>query len=106
MPFVDVDGLPEQNPIPGYHARFVHSEHMTVAFWTVAADAPLPEHRHPHEQIASVVAGKYELVVGGETRVLTPGMVAVIPSNVPHSGRALTDCELMDVFHPVREEYR
>jgi len=106
MPFIDVDGLPERGPIPGYHARFVHSEHMTVAFWAVAAGAPLPEHRHPHEQIASVIEGEYELVVGGETRVLTPGMVAVIPSNVPHSGRALSKCKLMDVFHPVREEYR
>ena len=34
------------------------------------------------------------------------GDVIVIPSNIPHSGRALTKCILMDVFSPVREEYK
>ena len=38
--------------------------------------------------------------------VLTPGTVALIPSGVRHSGRAVTDCQLLDVFHPVREDYR
>lgn len=26
--------------------------------------------------------------------------------HVPHSGRALTDCRVIDVFYPVREDYR
>lgn len=38
--------------------------------------------------------------------VHTPGMVAFIPGAVPHSARALTACEVLDVWHPVREDYR
>ena len=38
--------------------------------------------------------------------LLKNGDVIVIPSNIPHSGRALTKCILMDVFSPVREEYK
>jgi quercetin dioxygenase-like cupin family protein len=37
---------------------------------------------------------------------LTPGKVVVIGSNVPHSGKAITDCRILDVFQPVREDYR
>ena len=34
------------------------------------------------------------------------GQVFVIPPDVPHSGRALTRCRVLDVFAPVREDYR
>ena len=29
----------------------------------------------------------------------------VLPSNVPHSGRAITDVKVIDVFQPVREDF-
>ncbi len=49
--------------------------------------------------------GEYELTINGETQRQKPGQVAVIPSNMPHSGIAITDCKLMDIFAPVREDY-
>jgi quercetin dioxygenase-like cupin family protein len=59
-----------------------------------------------HEQVAHVIRGKFELTLEGETKVLEPGTIAVIPPHVPHGGRALTDCELLDVFQPEREDYK
>ena len=78
---------------------------MTLAFWEVKAGSPLPEHAHHHEQVANVLEGEYELTVNGETRRLRAGEAVIIPSNVPHSGIAITDCKLLDVFSPVREDY-
>jgi quercetin dioxygenase-like cupin family protein len=46
------------------------------------------------------------LIVEGEIKILEPGIIAVIPPNIPHGGRALTDCELLDVFMPEREDYK
>ena len=66
----------------------------------------MPEHNHPHEQVANVLDGRFELTIDGETRVLESGMVAIIPPNAVHSGRAISDCRILDVFYPIREDYR
>jgi hypothetical protein len=29
-----------------------------------------------------------------------------VPPNVTHSGHAVTECRIIDVFHPVRDDYR
>ena len=44
--------------------------------------------------------------IGGVDYSLTPGSYYVIPSNVWHGAHAKTACKLIDVFSPVREEYR
>ncbi len=105
MPFENLENIHPREILPGYTVRFVHSQQMTFAFWDVKEGSPLPEHSHHHEQVAQVMEGEYELTIDGETRHLKPGDVAIIPSNVPHSGIALTACKLMDVFSPVREDY-
>jgi quercetin dioxygenase-like cupin family protein len=92
--------------MPGYHGRMVHGETMTLAFWDVVAGATVPEHFHINEQIMHVLEGKFEFTVAGETKVYIPGDLAVIPSNTPHSGKALTACKLMDAFSPVRDAYK
>ena len=106
MYFQDLADIQEREIVPGYRARFIHAEKMTLAYWEVEAGASLPEHSHPHDQIANVLEGEFELTVAEESRVLVPGKVAVIPGDVPHSGRAITDCRLLDVFQPARDDYR
>ena len=64
------------------------------------------KHNHIHEQIMHVVEGEFEFTLDRKTKKYSNGDVVVIPSNIPHSGKALTNCKLMDVFSPVREEYR
>ncbi len=98
--------IPIQELMPGFKGKLMHMETMTIAYWEIDKGSVLPEHHHPHEQTANVISGELELTVGGETRVLTFGEVATIPGDVPHSGKALTDCVVIDVFSPVREDYR
>ncbi len=104
--YVDLSTLEQREPVDGFRGRFVHGDGMTLVEWTIREGAALPGHTHPHEQISALVEGRFELTVGGETRVLEPGVVAVIPGGVEHGGVALTDCRILDTFHPVREDYR
>lgn len=92
--------------VPGFTARFVHTGNNTISFWDVKAGSTLPLHSHMHEQSSFVLEGEFEMTIGGETRLLVPGLYAVIPPHVPHCGNAITDCKLLDVFSPVREDYR
>ena len=96
----------EREVFPGFRGKFIHTERMTLVFWNVSKGTPLPEHSHPHEQVATMLEGEFELTIDGKTSRLTPGMVAAIPSGAIHSGRAITDCKIQDVFSPVREDYR
>ena len=98
--------LESKELMPGYHGKMVHGKQLTWAFWTVEEGAEVPEHHHSHEQMMHVVEGQFEFTLNGQTQVYTDGEIVPIPSNIPHSGKALTACKLMDVFSPVREEYR
>ena len=106
MPFVNLNELPQREVFAGFVGRFVHSQFMTFAHWEIKAGAALSAHSHPHEQVVNVIEGEFELTIDGVTQCLGPQSVAVIPPNAVHSGRALTDCRILDVFHPIREDYR
>jgi quercetin dioxygenase-like cupin family protein len=100
------DDLPERQIIPGFVGRFIHSERLTFALWRFAKGAVLPLHSHPHEQVIHVLDGELAITLGGVRHHLGPGMVLVIPPDAPHEGVMLTDARVMDVFCPVRDDYR
>jgi len=102
----NLNTIPSKEIMPGYHGKLVHSESMSWVFWTVEEGAEVPEHHHIHEQVMHVVEGDFEFTLGGTTKTYKPGDVVVIPSNVPHGGKALTPCKLMDIFSPARDEYK
>lgn len=91
---------------PGFRGRFVHSDTMTLAYWDIDAGGIVNPHSHPHEQVVNVLEGELEMTADGKTQVLKAGDLLVIPGNVVHEGRALTKAKVLDVFSPVREDYR
>ena len=90
----------------GADARFVHSDNITLAEWKFQANVELPEHSHSNEQITKLLSGKFELTIEGEKVLLKAGSTVVIPPNAVHSGKAITECHIIDVFTPVREDFK
>lgn len=91
---------------PGFFSKLIHTENNTINFIEVKAGCSVPRHQHVHQQCSFVIEGKFELTVNGVPQILDTGLFAVIPSNAWHSGTAVTDCKLIDIFSPVREDYR
>src|SRR5262245_3692355 len=106
MGFIRISEVQEREIVPGFKGRFIHSEHMTVAYWRIKAGATIPLHNHVHEMIVNVIEGELELTIAGETKKMSAGMAAIIPSNVPHTAKGITDCFVIDMFSPVREDYK
>ncbi len=104
--FIPLSDAPEKELVPGFFFKMIHTDKVTVAHVWVRAGSVLPEHQHVHEQVSNVLEGEFEMTVGGHTQLCQAGDVVSIPSSVPHSARAITDCYIVDVFCPVREEYK
>ena len=103
---IRLDEIEPKELVKGGEARFLHSEYMTLAYWHIKTGAVIPEHSHPHEQVTTVMEGKFKIVIGGVEHLLDVGCAVVIPPDVPHSGQALADSFLIDAFYPQRDDYR
>ena len=106
MKCIRMEEIKSREMLPGFTAKMVHSDDVTIAFWTIKAGSSLPAHTHPHEQFSFIQEGQIEFVVGGETRVVGAGEILYFGPEEEHGGKALTDCTILDVFHPARESYR
>ncbi|HOI81577.1 MAG: cupin domain-containing protein [Thermovirgaceae bacterium] len=106
MEYTDTNSLVPKEVVKGVHGKFVHSPHMTMAWWHIEEGAMLPEHSHEHEQVVNVIEGTLEISSGGKKWTLGPGSVLAIPSGVPHLARGVTECRVIDAFYPAREDYK
>lgn len=91
---------------PGFFSKLIHTDANTINFIEVKAGCSIPRHNHVHQQCSFVIEGIFELTVNHETRQLNQGLFAIIPANAWHSGKAITDCKLIDIFSPARDDYK
>ena len=101
-----ITDIEQKEIIDGFLGRFIHQNGFTIAFWEITEGASLPEHSHIHEQTTQVTEGAFEMTINGVTKIYKPGMIAIIPSQAIHSGKAITPCKVTDVFSPVRDDYK
>lgn len=107
MPFVSMSQLPPKLIFNGtIRGHYAHLERTTFGEVHLDANTVVPLHQHPHEQVTYVIEGRFQFTVGDQTTILEPGMAALIPGNTPHGGTTLTACKVVDLFAPVREDYR
>ena len=101
-----ISEIPERELAKGIRGRYFHTNSTTIGYVDIDKGAILPAHSHIHEQTTQIMEGQLEMTIGGVTQILEPGVITLIPSNVVHSARALTDCKVVDIFSPVREDYK
>ncbi len=57
---------------------------IEVGRYRYAAGTGAKPHKHPEEQVINVLAGKVQVRVGREKRILGPGDAVLIPANTEH----------------------
>jgi quercetin dioxygenase-like cupin family protein len=102
----DFAAIPAKEIAPGVRGRYAHSDQVTEGIVDLDQGAIVPDHSHPHEQWTMVMSGALELTVSGTLHILTPGKVLYIAPDERHSALARIACQVFDVFHPVRADYR
>jgi len=68
--------------------------------------ALVPIHAHESEQMTYILQGALRVRVSGEELIVREGEVLHIPSGVPHQSEALEDTLELDVFSPIRTDWR
>lgn len=84
----------------------VHGEKTLMAQFKLEKGRALPDHSHPHEQTGLLISGHIVITIDGTEHEALPGDSWCIGSDVPHSARALEDSVAIEVFSPVREDYK
>jgi quercetin dioxygenase-like cupin family protein len=105
MPFIDTTTLKVTERLPGWHGRHFHSPSMTFAHYDFERGSSIHEHFHSQEEVYEVIEGELEVSIDGVSQIARPGVVAIVPPNVRHSVRALTDGRAIIVDTPPRPEF-
>jgi quercetin dioxygenase-like cupin family protein len=106
MPILDTRHIPVIEKLPGWRGRLFHSPSLTFGHWDFSAGSSIHEHFHPQEEVWEILEGELELTIDGIVDVVRPGIVAIVPPNVPHSARALSDGKAIVVDYPLRTDFR
>ena len=93
-------------PEPGLRRQVMsYSPTMMLVRHTMKKGWVGARHSHPHEQMVYIVSGRIRFEYPGEVFEVGPGDSFLVPGNVEHQASALEDCEVLDIFTPMREDY-
>lgn len=92
---------------PGVHINTYCGEKTMLSLVELEPKSEVLPHQHPHEQIGYLLRGELTFTIGDETRTLKAGEMWRIPGGVVHGCVAGDEPAVaIDVFNPIREDYR
>ena len=91
----------------GALSHLVWGENIMVSFLTMKAGSTFELHSHPQEQIMIVTDGYCDEVIEDKVYRVKKGDLIRLPANVSHGAFVReVDCKVIDIFSPVREDYK
>jgi quercetin dioxygenase-like cupin family protein len=107
MYFHNPDDRKKKLLVPGIQIRTFWGENLLLSVVDFEANAVVPAHSHPQEQIIFLLEGIIEIDIAGETHSLRAGEFVIAPGGVEHSARVGSQpARGLDVFSPVREDLK
>lgn len=105
---INWDDVPTEQVTPQMERKLVYGDKIMVARMKFKDGFEVPLHHHENEQISHVISGTMRFWFGKDkeqTMDLHAGEVVVIPANVPHAALMIGDCEGIDTWSPIREDW-
>jgi quercetin dioxygenase-like cupin family protein len=100
------DSVDKEQLNPTLVRQAIHGQRITIARIFLSQGARVPEHAHASEQISMVERGKLRFHIAGQELVAEAGTVVQIPPDAPHWVEAIEESLAVDIFSPVREDWR
>jgi quercetin dioxygenase-like cupin family protein len=105
--FVDKRDCSHHTIFPGVDIYTTYCQQMMLSLVEMQPRAVVEEHSHPHEQMGLMLEGEADFTIGGQTQRITAGQMWRIPGGVLHKVVALDQpVKALDVFHPIRDDYK
>jgi quercetin dioxygenase-like cupin family protein len=105
--FVDPSRCARHTIFPGVEIATTCTDRLMLSVVEFQPHAVVEEHSHPHDQMGLLLEGELDFTIGGQRQTLRPGQMWRIPGGVKHKAVAgAAGAKALDVFHPVRDEYR
>ena len=82
--------------------RNFHSANMTFAHYDFTRGASIHEHLHVKDEVYKVIEGEREGTIDGVAQIACVGLVAIVPGNLGHSVKAISDGRAIIVGPPSR----
>ena len=70
----------------------------TVTLFAFDKGQSLSEHTAPFDAMVNVIDGKADIVIGGESHILSAGQSVVMPANIPHAVKAVEKFKMLLVM--------
>lgn len=67
----------------------------TLTFFAFDEGEALSEHTAPFDAVANIIEGTAEVIINGESFILTDGQMIIMPANVPHAVKAEKKFKMM-----------
>ncbi len=98
--------LPPENPAPGLTRQIMgYDGHIMMVKIRFEKGAVGYVHEHFHVQCTYVAAGKFEVMIAGEKKILESGDGFYVEPDVAHGVVCLEEGILIDVFSPMRLDF-
>jgi len=98
--------LPEVELVKGSNSRLISGEQSMISYLKMDANSYFAPHRHPQEQIMTVLEGECDEIIEGKLYHVKKGDVIVLPPNIEHGAYiGSQDVQVIDVFGYPRSDY-
>ena len=98
MAFWNLNSLELEAFRPGINSRAKLGEQLIMAYMEIAAGEEDSGHLHPYDQCGVVMAGRIEMFIGSERKLLSPSQTYFIPAGEPHGWKTFDEpATLLDI---------